>query len=150
MKRWQRLLAILLVGLPPWVVMFYPGGMEVYFAYGFVSYHGVFTSLPTYLSMVVVSVLPQRLLAWPVSAVLWILALVSAALGSYEDRRVTDGLLALAGLNQLAFAIGFWTAEGYVALPIGAVLLLGLAWWDYRSATSRGSVPRTGRDGSGR
>jgi uncharacterized protein (TIGR04206 family) len=147
MKRWQRLLAILLVGLLPWVVLFYPGGAEVYFAYGFVSYQGVFVSLPTYLSMVVVSVLPQRLLVWPVSAVLWLLALVSAALGSYEDWRVTDGLLVLAGLNQLIFAIGFWTAEGYVALPIGAVLLLGLTWWDYRSAASRGSVLPASRDG---
>lgn len=81
------------------------------------------------------------------SAVLWLLALVSASLGSHEDRRVTDGLLALAGLSQLVFAVGFWTAEGYVALPIGTVLLLGLAWWDYRFVTSRDSVSQTGRNG---
>jgi uncharacterized protein (TIGR04206 family) len=134
-SRWQRLLAVLVVGLPPWVVLFFPGGVEVYFAYGLVSYEGVFVSLPNYLSMVPVSILPQRLLAWPVSAVLWVLALVSAALGTYEDRRVTDGLLVLAGLSQLVFAVGFWTVEGYLGLPIGAVLLGSLAWWDHRTTT---------------
>jgi uncharacterized protein (TIGR04206 family) len=147
MKRWQRLLGIFLVGLPPWVVLFYPGGMEMYFAYGIVTYRGLFISLPEYLSMAAVAALPSRLLAWPVSVVLWLLALVSAALGSYEDRRVTDGLLALAGLNQLVFVVGFWTAEGYIALPIGTALVLGLAWWDYRPAARWGSVSQTGRDG---
>jgi len=138
----RRPLAVLVVGLVPWTVLFYPGGQEVYFAYGLLTHAGVFHSLPAYLSMAVpdflpfssvFSILPERLLAWPASTGLWVLSLASVVLGSHEDRRVTDGLLAIAGLSQFVFAIGFWTSEGYLALPIGGVLLVALAWWDRRS-----------------
>ena len=142
---WRRLLTVLVVGIVPWTVLFYPGGQEVYFAYGLLTHAGVFHTLPAYLSTTVpdflpfssvFSILPDRLLAWPASAGLWVLALVSVALGRYEDRRVTDGLLAIAGLSQFVFAIGFWTSEKYLALPIGGVLLVALAWWDRRTRPS--------------
>ena len=145
-RDWRRVLAVVVVGLVPWAILFYPGGQEVYFAYGLLSYAGQFVPLPAYLSRAVpdflpfvsvFSILPERLLAWPTSAVLWVLALVSALLGSREDRRVTDGLLVLAGLSQITFVLGFWTAEGYVAVPIGVVLLIGFAVWDWRSSGQR-------------
>ena len=141
-RRGRRLLAVFVVGILPWTVLVYPGGQEVYFAYGLLTHAGAFHTLPAYLSMTVpdylpfssvFSILPDRLLAWPASAGLWVLALASAALGGYEDRRVTEGLLAIAGLSQFVFAIGFWTSEGYLALPTGGVLLVALAWWDRRS-----------------
>ncbi|RJS98105.1 hypothetical protein [Halococcus sp. IIIV-5B] len=142
----RRVLAVVVVGLVPWVVLFYPGGQEAYFSAGLLSYTGNFVTLPAYLSRAVpdflpfasvFSILPQRLLAWPTSVGLWLLALASSLLGSYEDRRVTDGLLVVAGLSQLTFALGFWTAEGYVAVPIGAVLLVGLGVLDWRSSGQR-------------
>ena len=46
-----------------------------------------------------------------------------------EDRRVTAGLLVLAGLTQLSLAYGFSRQPGRFAVPLGTVLCLAVVWW---------------------
>ncbi|WP_254543904.1 TIGR04206 family protein [Halomarina pelagica] len=124
----RRLALVLLLGAFPWTVLVYDGGVEAFFAVGFVNTTAWrFVTLLDYLAVAPVASLPGRLLAWPVSAALWAAALASAALAltPREDRRVTAGALALAGVNQAWFALGFWTRANQLAVPIGAVLLLG-------------------------
>ncbi|ACV48060.1 MULTISPECIES: hypothetical protein [Halomicrobium] len=46
-----------------------------------------------------------------------------------EDRRVTDGLLLLAGLTQLSLAHGFARQPGRFAIPLGTVFCVAVVWW---------------------
>jgi hypothetical protein len=74
--------------------------------------------------------LPASLRAWPVALALHMLAVVSAGMGwafGREDRRVTAGLLTLAGGASLWVAIGLGNRIGAtvgadpVVTPVGAV-----------------------------
>lgn len=127
-----RLLAFVGVGLLPWTVI--PSG-DLVFAWGLVTTSPVHvTTISDYL-FVYTAGLPNRLLAWPVAVVLYMLALGNALLagfkgfdGGCEDRRVTGGLLVLAGASDLWFAFGL-TRPGFLALPTGTILLWTVAWW---------------------
>ena len=126
----RRLLALLGLALLPWTV--FPSG-DFVFAWGLVSTTPVHvTTLPDYL-FVYTAGLPQRLLAWPVAVLLYGLAVGSAVLGNVdadlEDRRVTGGLLVLAGASDLWFALGMVERTGLLAFPTGTVLLWTAAWW---------------------
>ena len=71
------------------------------------------------------------LLAWPTASVLYLLGVGSAclALVGREDRRVTAGLFALAGLDLLYFAVAFSSVRlRVVALPVGVAVLWLAAW----------------------
>jgi uncharacterized protein (TIGR04206 family) len=61
------------------------------------------------------------------------LALGSAIAGVVwrEDPRITMGALVGAGLFQLGPFFGFNRRLGYVAVPVGTVVLLTVAWWYY-------------------
>lgn len=123
------LLAALLV---PWTVLLYPDGSSYVFAWGLASTDPVHvTTLPEYL-FVRTSGLPRRLLAWPVSTLLYGLALASAVVSliGREDVRVTAGLLAFAGVSHATFALGMGR-PGVLAIPVGTVALWGLAGWSY-------------------
>ncbi|GAD53634.1 hypothetical protein MBEHAL_2394 [Halarchaeum acidiphilum MH1-52-1] len=143
----RRLLVLLLVGLPPWTVIRWtnPGGSvgyDSYFAYGLGTLFGPlgrhFTLLPTYLDHAVVTTYWQQ--AWPTGAFLYACALASVALGliGREDRRVTAGLLGMAGAAELLHAVGLVHHNPrLLVLPIGTVLLWGVALARYRDALRR-------------
>ena len=111
----RRILILFVLALVPWTA--FPTG-DFVFAWGLVTTAPTHvTTLPDYL-FVQTSGLPRRLLAWPVSTILYLLALGSATVGvavGHEDGRVTGGLLALAGASQLSLVrVGHskpvWTA----------------------------------------
>ncbi len=119
----------------PWSV-FTTG--DLVFAWGLVNLDPLhLTTLPDYL-FVYTRGLPRRLLAWPVSVLLYLLALGSALLGlvGREDGRVTGGLLVFAGVSGLQFALGM-TRRGLVVVPVGVVLVWTAAWWFYWSDIRR-------------
>jgi uncharacterized protein (TIGR04206 family) len=91
------------------------------------------TTLPDYL-FVYTRGLPQRLLAWPIAVLLYLVAVGSALLGSVrrEDGRVTGGLLVFAGVSHLRFTLGLGR-PGLLAIPVGTILLWTGAWWFYWS-----------------
>ena len=125
----SRLFALLFLLLVPWTVL---TSGDLVFAWGLATIDPIsVTTLPDYL-FVYTRGLPNRLLAWPVAVLLYLLAVANALLGAVaprlEDRRVTGGLLALAGASDLWFALGL-TRPGLVAVPVGSVLCWTAAWW---------------------
>jgi uncharacterized protein (TIGR04206 family) len=137
----RRPLALLALLALPWTVL---STTDLVFAWGLATVDPLHvTTLPDYL-FVYTRGLPNRLLAWPVAVLLYALAVGNAALGSVapglEDRRVTGGLLALAGASHLWFSLGL-SRPGVLAVPVGSVLLWTAAWWfhwpDLRAALWR-------------
>ncbi|WP_135807303.1 TIGR04206 family protein [Halorussus marinus] len=125
----RRVLALAGLAALPWTV-FATG--DLVFSWGLVStapFH--VTTLPDYLLVYTIG-LPRRLLAWPVGVGLYLLAVASAVLGrlgaAYEDRRVTGGLLVLAGASHLWFSLGM-SRRGLLAVPSGTLALWAAAWW---------------------
>lgn len=116
----------------PWTLLFAPGGTTLVFPWGLVNPETTHvTTLSDYL-LVYTAGLPERLLAWPVSVCCYLAALISAFSGRYEDRRVTGGLLVLAGGAHAVFALGFSTpgvGPSGLVVPLGPVLLWATAWW---------------------
>ena len=134
----RRLLALLSILLVPWTVL---ASGDLVFAWGLATVDPVHvTTLPDYL-FVYTRGLPNRLLAWPVAVLLYLLAVANAVLGQIaprlEDRRVTGGLLVLAGASDLWFALGL-TRPGLVAVPVGSVLCWTAAWWFHWSDLRNG------------
>jgi len=130
----RRLLLVLLVGLLPWSLIQTSAVTTLYFPFGFldVARPGFIVWIHDYL-FVYTQGLPQHVYAWPLGVVLYVLALLSAALGLFdrEDRRVTAGLLALVGLTQLQFALGWGALPGRTGVPIATITTLTLVWWVY-------------------
>jgi len=132
----NRRLAFLLSPLVvPWTVLVYTGGYGFVFAWGLVSVGPLaVTTLPDYL-FVLTDGLPNYLLSWPISVLLYGLSLASAGVGTLTDRedvRVTAGLLALAGVSHLWFSLGVGSRTGEVAVPVGTPLLWAVAWFVFR------------------
>ena len=129
-------LATVALLLVPWTVLVFDGSADLVFLWGLVNtgaWHVV--SLWDYLFKFTAGPgsLPRFLLAWPVSTLL-VLGAAGSALISYwgrGDRRVTAGLLALAALDHLWFALSVG-GPGVLALPVGPALAGALAWWQYR------------------
>ena len=136
----RRLLIAALALVVPWTVIIVGGDVELVFAWGLLdsgSLHAV--SITAYL-FEHTSGLPEYLLAWPTSVVLYALGVASIAGGvalDREDRRVTAGLLVLAGLAYLRFATGIGARGGRVAVPVATALLWSLAWWNRPPALFR-------------
>jgi uncharacterized protein (TIGR04206 family) len=132
----RRVLVILVAGLVPWVVVPYEVGTSLVFSFGLVQPEPLGLETVTRYVLVDTGRLPARLLAWPTATFLYALAVASTALSVFdrEDRRVTTGLFALAGLDVLYFAVAFSTVRlRVVAIPLG-VLVLWLAAWESRPA----------------
>jgi len=98
--------------------------------------------------------LPRSLQAWPVALAFHLLAVVSAAggrLAAREDRRVTAGLLGLAGVASLWVVVGLGSRVGATVgtdglfVPVGAVVTWAVAIACYRDAFGGGLLrPRRG------
>ncbi|MFD1599559.1 TIGR04206 family protein [Halobellus rarus] len=126
------LLALLFV---PWSVQVFSGRDATFlFAWGLLNTNPPsVTTLPDFL-FVYTRGLPEYILAWPLSVVLYVLAFASAASGwllGREDPRVTGGLLVVAAVAQLQLAWGFALQPTRTAWPVGSVALLAVAWWCY-------------------
>ncbi len=147
----RRLLALLVVPLVPWSVVIARGEVTLVFAFGLVDPVPLhFANLYDYL-FVYTRVLPEFILAWPVGVVLYAAAVTGAVVGvalGREDHRVTGLLLVLAGLTQVSMALGFSRRAGYVALPVGTVLCLALAWW-FEWPAVRETLPGLAESSSG-
>lgn len=138
-----RLAAVAAAGLLPWVVVIGQGpgaAVSLVFSFGLVNPAPLHvTPLPTYL-LVLTRGLPESLLAWPVAALLYGLAFASASsarVAGREDRRVTGGLLVLAGLSLLPVAATVGRPATVVAVPLGTVGLWLVAWVGYGDALVR-------------
>ncbi|MEF8853595.1 MAG: TIGR04206 family protein [Haloarculaceae archaeon] len=126
----RRAALVLAAGLVPWAIIPYETGAALLFSFGQV------TSTPLVVQPVTRYLLrggplAQPLLAWPMATFLYVLGVVSAGLSlvGAEDRRVTAGLFALAGLDLLYFAVAFSSVRlRVVAIPVGVVLLWLVAW----------------------
>jgi uncharacterized protein (TIGR04206 family) len=134
----RRFLALLVVGMAPWTAIVGAGGVELVFLYGLANpATGHFVSLPEYLFVLTVG-LPDRLLAWPASALLYLGGLAAEGYDQYRaddgrggDVRITAGLVGLAGAANLSFALGIVTREGATVLPLGPALVGFVVWWFY-------------------
>ncbi|MFC4549222.1 MULTISPECIES: TIGR04206 family protein [Halorussus] len=125
------LLATLALLFVPWTIL---GGRDFVFLWGLATLDPVHVTTITDYLFVYTAGLPRRLLAWPVSSLLYLLAVGSAAGGllvGREDRRVTAGLLVLSGVSHLWFALGMVRRSTLVAIPLGTVLVWAVAWWFY-------------------
>ena len=140
----RRLLALLVLGVLPWTVLFGSGAFTVVFPFGLLNIDPLhLTNLYDYLRFAGgFAALPGFLQASPVSVLLYAASLVSALAGVVwrEDPRVTGGLLALAGLSHASHAVGLSRGVGRLAVPVGAVCAVAVAWWLYWPAIRR-SVP---------
>lgn len=118
----------------PWTVLVSPGGdltVDLVFAWGLLDPETLHAVTITDYLFEHTAGLPEHLLAWPTSVLLWLLAAASVAGGvvvGQEDRRITAGLFVLAGLAALRFSAGIGLHGGPVALPVAAVVLWLLAW----------------------
>ncbi|WP_435197243.1 TIGR04206 family protein [Natronomonas sp. EA1] len=136
----RRLLAILLLGLLPWTVLFI-GRDVVSFVFlpGLLDYNPAVTpplrGVPVWELFAAGGGLPRNPEAWPASALLYLLSLASACAGvlGREDPRLTGGALALAGVAHLLVSGAFLHRLAYTPVPIGPVCALALAWWYYWS-----------------
>ena len=132
MPRYRRFLALVLPGLLPWAVVTWSGGFYLVFAAGW-SVRGLsgFRPLPTILASGGLGA--PAATPWLVAALLYVLALASAALSlvGREDRRLTAGLLFLAGASVLLYAVRASGQLGILAVPVGVVALWAAALYAY-------------------
>ncbi|MFB6089818.1 MAG: TIGR04206 family protein [Halobellus sp.] len=140
--RASALLSLLAV---PWSVqMFAVGDATFLFAWGLVNTNPLSVTTLSDFLFVYTRGLPEYILAWPLSTLLFAVALASAAVGwrtGREDPRVTAGLLVVAAVFQLRLAWGFSVQPGRTAWPVASAAFLGVAWWGYWPAV-RGTVGR--------
>jgi uncharacterized protein (TIGR04206 family) len=126
----RRLALVLATGLVPWAIIPYEQGAALLFSFGQVTQTPLVFQ-PVYRYLLQGGPLPQPLLAWPMATFLYLLGVVSFGLTlvEAEDRRVTAGLFALAGLDLLYFAVAFSSVRlRVIAIPIGVLLLWLTAW----------------------
>jgi len=126
----RRAALVLAAGAVPWAVIPYETGAALLFSVGQMTSQP-FVFQPVYRYILQGGPLPQPLLAWPMATFLYLLAILSTALAlvGAEDRRVTAGLFALAGLDVLYFAVVFSSLRLRVlAFPTGVVVLWLAAW----------------------
>ena len=139
-SRYRRLLALLLPGLLPWAVVTWPSGYYLVVATGW-SVRGLsgFRAIPWILASG--SVGAPAVTPWLVGVLLYALALASAALAlaGREDRRLTAGLLALAGVSVLLFAVRASGQRGILAVPVGVATLWAAAVYVYGGRAPWGS-----------
>ncbi|MBV0924545.1 TIGR04206 family protein [Halomicroarcula limicola] len=129
----RRFLAVVVAGLAPWTVLLVGGELTILFTFG------LFTTSPPELLPIYdyffrfTRRLPRFIESWGTGVLLYLLALASALSGVVwrEDSRITALSLVGAALSQIGVVLGFNRRIGYVALPVGTVVMLGVAWWYY-------------------
>jgi uncharacterized protein (TIGR04206 family) len=129
----RRLVAVLAVGVLPWTVLVIGGELTMLFTFGLFN-----TNPPAVVSIYdyfyrFTEGLPGFIESWRTGVVLYLLGLASAVSGVVwrEDERITALALVGAALTQVSVFLGFNRRIGYVALPLGTVLLLAIVWWYY-------------------
>jgi len=125
----RRLLAVAAAGVVPWTVVVGPD-LTLVFPFGLVNDNPWFLVNALDYLRLTPGGRAAYIDAWLIGAALYGVALALAALGTVdvEDPRLTGGLLVCAALSQFPLAAGFTRRIGYVAVPVGSVLLLGVAW----------------------
>jgi len=127
----RRLAAVLALGVLPWTVAV-AGTVTFVFPFALVDPNtGAVTPIVDYYVQYTTT-LPQYLRTWGIGVGCYLGAVASVVSGRVfgrEDRRVTAGLLVLAGLTQLSLAHGFSRQPGRFAVPIGTILCLAVVWW---------------------
>ncbi|AQL43802.1 TIGR04206 family protein [Halorientalis sp. IM1011] len=138
----RRVLAAIAVGLLPWTVLFRRQYLDLFFSFGLVPVgpSGVTTVTDFYFRHT--AGLPEYLNAWGLGVLLFAVGLANALFGLVserfglalrEDPRITAAMYVFAGFGQLVFVLGFLRRpSGYVAVPLGTLLLWGLVWRYYR------------------
>lgn len=129
--RWRSFLVVAL-GVVPWVVVASPGTTTLVFSFGLVNLgSGHLITVHQYLQLS--GQIAPFLAAWPISGLVYLGALVSAVGGVFgrEDPRLTGGLLVVSAVSQLPLVVGFGRRMGYLPIPVGIVLVVGVAWWLY-------------------
>jgi len=132
----RRLIAVVVAGLVPWTVVLIGAELTLVFSFGLFN-----TNPPELLSVYsyfvrFTGVLPQFIESWGSGVLLYAFALASAVAGVVwrEDVRLTALALAGAGLSQIPVVLGFNRRLNYVAVPVGSIVLLAVAWWYYLPA----------------
>ena len=132
MPRYRRLLALLLPGILPWGVVTWPTGYYLVFAVGW-SVGGLsdFRTLPTILEAGGAGASAAG--PWLAGTILYVASLAAAALAAVdrEDRRLTAGLLFLAGASVLLFALRSSAQRGILVVPVGVLTLWAAAIYAY-------------------
>lgn len=130
----RRLLVLVLVGLSPWIVVVFPTQIDLLFSWGWINTDPVnVVTMREYLFQRTLGfrTLPRHLQAWPVTTLLYALAVASAAGGcvlNSEDRRVTAGLVLFAALSLLHLTVGLARPDA-TPVPVGPVLMVAVVWW---------------------
>lgn len=131
MNAWRRLLVVVALGVIPWTVIIAPESVTLLFPFGLVDGNsGHLVIVHEFLRLSGGQVAPF-LRAWPIGVVLYAGTLLSAVGGLFgrEDARLTGGLLVATAVSQLPVLAGVSRRMGYLALPVGVVLMLLAAWW---------------------
>lgn len=128
-----RVLAVVLAGVLPWAAVTWDSGYYLVFSAGYTTrgFSG-FTSVVSFVSASRVA--PPYWSAWPLATGLYLLALLGVLLTLLtrrDDRRVTAGLLLLAGLDVVWFAVGVSGQRGILTLPLGGLWLWLAALYEY-------------------
>lgn len=129
----HRLVALSLLTVVPWTLLLVGGDpTTLVFPLAFLSVESV-TVLWLWEILRLGGGLPRNPLLLPLSAVLYLGALASAAVGlaDREDPRLTAGLLVLAGLSHLGVAYSLVHRLRYTPIPAGVMLVFVAAWWFY-------------------
>ena len=136
------LLLLALLALPWSVQSFGDGDVTYLFAWGLLNTDPLSVTTIHEFLFVYTRGLPEYILAWPLSVVVYGLALASAGFGwllGREDPRVTAGLLVVTALLQVQLAWGFSVQPTRIAWPVGTVALVAAAWWCYWPAVRKRS-----------
>ena len=142
MPRHRRVLVLLLPGLLPWGVVTWSTGFYLVFAAGW-TVRGLsgFRTLPSILAAGGAGATAAA--PWLVGVLLYGGALAAAALAAVdrEDRRVTAGLLFLAGTSVLLFALRSSAQRGILVVPVGTATLWAAAVYAFDRTGHSGLVP---------
>ncbi|WP_368280394.1 TIGR04206 family protein [Halomarina oriensis] len=126
------MLVVLALGVVPWTVVA-GRDLTVVFAFGLLNDDPwSLVWLPDYLRFSSYG-RSAAIEAWLVGVGIYAAAVVSALAGvvGWDDRRLTGGLLVLAGVSQFPLAWSFTRRPDTLGLPVGSLLLLVAAWWYY-------------------
>ncbi|MDS0259240.1 TIGR04206 family protein [Haloarcula sp. S1CR25-12] len=136
----RRLGAVALLGVLPWTVLIIGSELTLVLPIGLVNTDPLqFVSVYDFFVRFTAG-LPSFIEAWRTGVLLYLVALASALSGVVwrEDARITALALVGAALSQVGVFFGFNRRLGYVALPVGTVVILAVVWWYYWPLLARG------------
>jgi uncharacterized protein (TIGR04206 family) len=128
----RRLLTLLALAVVPWTVVFIGSELTLFFPFGVLNTNPL-ELVDVYSWFAGGGRLPRSPDLLPLSYVFYTLALASVAAGllGREPRRLTAGLLVLAGVSHLGVSYSVLHRLRYTPVPVGALLLVAAAWWFY-------------------